>query len=127
MSMGTAPCQGYILPAGKLILLGWSEEKLIQLCHDNGAGSENIEDFDDAINFLSMEQITIPIKINDATLNVEVMRYDRDNGDIYDDLEDGYYIIFDEGDLYERKLTKAGEILKSHDWLPESKQWTNFG
>jgi len=127
MSMGTAPCYGHLLPAGQIVLLGWSKEKLIQLCKDNGAGSENIEDFDDAMNFLSSEQINIPIKINDATLNVEVMQYDRDNGDLYDDLEDGYYLMFDEDDLYERKLTKAGEILESHKWLPELKQWTNFG
>ena len=129
MSMGTAPCSGYVLPINEenIKTLCTDEKTLIQLCHDNGAGTENISSLEDALCFLSDEDVTVTLMAGGVNVNASVIRYNRDNGDRYDDLEDGYYFIFSEDDLYNRSLSRVGNGLKQKGVLPELKQWTNFG
>lgn len=127
--MGTAPCHGHVVEATRenLAKMGYDEELLIKAALDNGAGSEDIEDFDDALNFLGTEYITLELAVAGKKAYAEVFRYDQNNGDRYDNLEDGCYLIFDEDDLYEKKTTPLAESLKCLGAMPQEKQWTNFG
>ena len=49
---------------------------------------------------------------------------DTDEGDRYDELEDGWYLEFFESDLYEKKETPAMQALPAK---PEFQAWTTFG
>jgi len=141
MGMGSAPCSAYILPADEttLEMLGCDTKEIIQIAKNYMKENDlptsqwgKVYDFDDALCILAdcnvpLKLTLVPIVGKAREIEVEVYRYDAENGDRYDELEDGYYIIFDENDLYERKLTTVGKMLKSTKLLPEYKQWTNFG
>ena len=106
---------GYALPADKLKDFGWDEKKLIQLCLDNGAGTESVSNLADALFFLFTETITIELKVTpiiglSKTIYVNVEHVEEDGK---------FYIIFDEDDLYERSLSPIGQALQAKEILPE--------
>ena len=129
MPMGTAPASGYVLPftedISKRLNINYGEhQKDIDLYIENG------EDFESAIESIVQEETEIEIKatINGKTIPVWLIRYNRDDGDCYDGLTDGYYFAFDEDDLYERKLTPVGQALKDEgDLFPQYERWTVYG
>jgi hypothetical protein len=72
-------------------------------------------------------EVTIKAKVNDLTTVATMMFYTNDDGGEYDDLSDGLYLLFDEGDLFIKEPTYLHMILKEADILPEYKRWTNYG
>jgi hypothetical protein len=143
MGMGSAPCSGYVLPANKDTLgnFRWDEKRLMELAKNHMEENDlppsqwgEVNDFDDALCIIHDCSITLEIEVATIVglptiIKAELFRYDRDEmGDRYDDLEDdGYYLIFDEDNLYERTLSRVGQALKAKGILPELKQWTTFG
>ena len=70
--------------------------------------------------------VEIPVKRR--IVEAVIYHYSEDDGDRYDDLTDGYYLIFDEDDLYSTKLSRTGkQFRKQFGKLPEFKNWTSFG
>lgn len=134
MGMGTAPCSAYILPATK--------ENFEKLNMDLGRYKKEYEEFkknhpDDLEVFF--EELIIEHGNNEvvleatpdeplgAVISVELYRYNSEEGDRYDELEDGVYFIFYEEELYTRELTLVGEAMQRNDVFPELKYWTTYG
>jgi hypothetical protein len=136
MGMGTAPCHGFVLEATEEIMktFGWTFEALKKHAKEEYSKSnlyppteDDLEDFDAVVQFLALESHILDIHKDGKTFDAQIMYYNREDGDRYDDLEDGIYLNFDENCLYEKKLTDIGELLKGIDLLPKEQQWTNFG
>lgn len=167
MSLGTAPCSGYVLEATEknLAKLGYDAKTLrkylIEYCDCEDCkeiksvmeatenelpllvgslgsvsvgfleqrllGKEMVEDIDDLLFHFVESCIHLGVTIGGKEIEVGVYRYDPDNGDRYDELHDGYWLIFNEDDLYIRQESEILKALKQSDAEPELKAWTNFG
>ena len=142
MLQGSAPCSGHVLPANKKTLrrLGYTPGQLAN--HINTELTSpvyeklNAKDLDVLFNTAHENDVTIPVLAekdgqhgldNGKIVNVEVYRYQSFNGDIYDELSEGYYFVFNQTDLYTMLPTKFMKSLLIQGCIPESKQWTNFG
>ena len=70
-----------------------------------------------------------PLKINIAGVDymVEVIDYNSENGDIYDDLTDGLYLLFSDGELFKKTDTELMHQLRRMNAAPKHQQWTVFG
>jgi len=136
MGMGTAPCHGFVLEATEETMkkLGWDFETLkrysireYEADRLNSPTKEDLENFDTVMEFLALELDVINLHKDGKIFDAQIMRYNEDEGDRYDDLTTGIYLSFDESCLYEKKVTAVGEMLKNIDLLPKEQQWTNFG
>jgi hypothetical protein len=67
------------------------------------------------------------IHLGESKVDATLFEYDRDYGERGDDLDDGYYFEFNENQLYEKKLTTAGELLEKEGSLPYEALWTAGG
>lgn len=126
MSSGTAPNCGYMLPA--------TEEnfKKLKISLDKYYAYKEEDPEYELDDFLE-ECADTPLPLLSYVINdpveVFVYRYNRDDGDIYDDLEDEvcFYLTFDEGDLYTGQTTELGSVLKEMKMFPEFSLWTVYG
>jgi hypothetical protein len=133
MGMGTAPCSGYVLPATKEnfkklnIALGQfkKEYNVFKEEYPNG----HIEGFlEDLVGMYGQGEVIFEATPDlGKAITIKLYRYNSDEGDRWDDLEDGVYFIFDEEELYTKKLTPIGKVLKKIGVLPEQQAWTTFG
>lgn len=59
------------------------------------------------------------------TAKVSLFRHNSDEGDVYDELENGrYYFGFDRGDLFD--LSPLGGLLKKQNLMPLEQGWTSY-
>ena len=124
MSSGTAPCCGYVLPA--------TEENLKKLKISLDDLRKEWESLgrppnEDDIDFLwelwteeYREDIELKSNLTDTPTPIWLFGYDREDGDIYDGLEDGLYLSFGETSLYTRQYTDFGEMLDINELFPEN-------
>ena len=75
--------------------------------------------FDDGLPLLS--ELTSP------PTEVYPYVYYSDDGDIYDDLEDGIYLLIPESTLFIKQPTVFGEKLQEINITPEFSLWSTFG
>ena len=144
MGMGTAPCHGYVRKADEKLLefLGITKATVKAMIEELGAGTDPelnpIEAITDLIQSGHGPEITFRVKDEytsaDSVLQkgsgkeVGFFLYDGENGDRYDDLEDGQlYVIFDEDILWEKKPTAFLTELKEAGLEPGFYRWTTFG
>ncbi len=129
MGSGMAPIHGYMLlldcnSVGILdinVLKKHFLEKLdIDINDYDNLKDQLVDNFDE---FLDEE---LPLKNYKAT--VTLYRYNADDGDCYDSLEEGQiYLWFQESDLFEKRLTPLGRDLKDKKLEPKLEEWTVFG
>lgn len=89
---------------------------------------EELEDYHDEPGYeeIVLGKITKGMGIPENS--IDLILYDRENGDRYDDLEDGYYIMFYEDVLFEKKTTENyRKIMESTGSEPKLSQWVGFG
>ena len=125
MGMGSAPCHGFVRKADEKLLkfLGITKLMVLDKIEELGAGTDPLDPLE-VITDLLQSGHGPELTIGDARFFI----YDGENGDRYDDLEDGQlYVIFDESDLWEKKPTAFLTRLKKAGLEPEECQWTNFG
>jgi hypothetical protein len=140
MGMGTAPCHGFLIEATEenLRKLGYDFDQLKKIISDFDFKSKaaegraapevgDLEDFDTLMDYLGMELTNMELKFYGKKIETQFFKYDRENGDRYDGIEDGIYMQFSEDDLYEKTLTSTGQRMEALGSLPEETQWTNFG
>lgn len=142
MSQGSAPCRGYVVELTdeliqKLGLDTLTEDVDVTCCllgvpH---RGDIRLEDANPraALTVLAGEGESISIDLHalighGRTVEATPFLYDADQGDCYDELEDGkLYLIFNENDLYTKTETEEFKALSTLGITPEEKSWTNFG
>jgi hypothetical protein len=132
MYKNAAPCCGYVIKATEenCIKFGAGNKKeLIELANEHTVKPCPPDiTFESLLDFLYKMYGTIGLLIPIGEINVgiiaELIYYSRSNGSIHDDLEDGYYFMFGESQLYKKELTETGKALKNMGKLPEFKQWT---
>jgi len=128
MSSGSAPCQGFVLEATIENFKKLNIYYMGLIRKYSPATIDIKKGFDIVLEVLANDQISIYAKVAGKKIEIEVMKYDEDDGDMYDDLEHGrYYLVFEEDDLYDKVLTQAGTLLSKKGILPESKMWTHYG
>lgn len=127
MAMGAAASSAYLLSLTGDVLK--AAEKVICDEYRDLAGFDANESFDidEALQELANEHQCIWLPIGREEIQAEIYFYDRDSGDRYDGLEEGFYLMFTEDDLYSRKKTVLGNLIEKHFSFPEFKQWTVFG
>ena len=63
--------------------------------------------------------------INSINILVILFRYEEELTGKHEEIEDGFYFLFDENNLYERKLSPIGQSLKNEgDLFPQYERWT---
>ena len=126
MGMGHAAYNGYVLEASKD---NFNRLQLYLSKEQQGMVTDiNIQDDLEAVyKRLHEEDSSFISSSLQEGLEVELYRYHTDEGDIYDNLEDGYYFVFGDSDLFILTPTKLGEELKRLDCFPENKYWTVYG
>lgn len=139
--MGSAPCRGHVVLVTDKVIekLGLTVEALTEKVKENfdppylTADGKMPDNIPDLLELLGRDGSSLEINLHDLTGHGEIIeatpfRYNVENGDCYDDLEDGaIYLIFEEEDLYIKQQTVAHDALNSLGLEPEVKQWTNFG
>ena len=129
MGSGMAPIHGYMLKLNRNsvrildinVLKKHFLEKLdIEITDYDNLKDQLVDNFDE---FLDEE---LPLKNYDTA--VTLYRYNADDGDCYDSLEEGQiYLWFQESDLFEKRLTPLGQYLKDKKLEPKLEEWTVFG
>jgi len=130
MGCGTAPCCGYVMPV--------TEENLKKLKISlDDLRAEYTEEWDNAPSVNDMDFIQelwdenqdmeLVSNLLDEQMIVWLFYYDRESGDRYDDLQDGFYLSFEETCLYFTQETNFGEALRKNDTFPKFLMWTEFG
>ena len=143
MSSGSAPNWGWVLEATHenfLKLKGnFSDEQLGNwLTSDGQEASDDMieklrleveqdpETYIELLDFVEQECGPIAICVHKTCVSVWPLRYSSDEGDRYDQLDDGkYYFSFDHSDLFKPSL--FAEALQNDGVMPEEKGWTNYG
>lgn len=131
--MGHAPCSGYVVKVTDKVAETLNVQELIK-----GLDKDLIEQFQvniedtnvyELLDVYSTERKLIVINLPQGkTIKAQPFRYNSEDGDCYDDLEDGeIYLIFSEEDLYTKKETKSHRELKALGLTPEPQSWTQFG
>jgi hypothetical protein len=131
MGMGSAPCHGFVRKADKKLLkfFGITKDTIKAEIEELGAGTDPELNPLEAITDLlqSGHGPELALKTGDGK-EVRFFLYDGENGDRYDDLEDGQlYAIFSEDELWTKTPTAFLTKLKKAGLEPEECQWTNFG
>jgi hypothetical protein len=140
MGMGYAACNAYVLPATleyfNKLNIHFDEDDVKEVytkeewdhINNNGLSDEEYwDEIEQVIQYYADEQKDIEASINDTVFYITIFRYSDESGDRYDDLEDGYYFVFDEEVLYERKYTDIGKTLSDANLFPVHANWVNFG
>lgn len=138
MGMGTGPASAYVIDLDEVKVFD-EQIKRIYLSDEHTSEEEinAYKDGDDDYrkkvieNFLlevGDDQRALDLMIDGHEYTVEVMHYDRANsGDIYDDLTDGFYLVFGEGELFSRSDKDLMRHLRAEDAVPKPAMWTWFG
>jgi len=129
MGSGTAPCHGFVRKADEKLLefLGITKATVKATIDELGAGTDPELDPIEAITDM-LQSGHGPELVVKGNVEARFFVYDGENGDRYDDLEDGQlYVIFDESDLWVKKPTAFLTKLKKAGLEPEESQWTTFG
>ena len=139
MGMGSAPCSGYVKKVTPELLkfLGITKLMVTDRIEELGAGTDPLDPIEAITDLIqSGHGPEIAFKTRDEYTSadsvpqgeeVRFFYYDSENGDRYDDLEDGLYAYFDEDSLWERSPTDFLTRLKGGGFEPEKSSWTNFG
>jgi len=149
MSSGCTPCFGWVLPATCenfaalnatlsdedasaviecLGLVGLSEEGLNrELRKDEELFRSVLDALDEHCENAHTFTLTLQSPEDEVfTAKVSLFRHDSDEGDVYDELEDGqYYFGFDRDDLFD--LSPLGQLLKKKNLMPPEQGWTSYG
>ena len=132
MSSGTAPCGGYVLEVSveNFTLFGLDKsQEFIEYLEEYGIEAENVGLSDIEIFLDECNTIRASIVGTNGLVcfSVTPTYYNSEDGGPYDELEDGWYFVFEENDLYKRKLSQLGEALTDKDCMPWDATWTTFG
>ena len=149
MSSGCTPCFGWVLPATCenfaalnatlsdedasaviecLGLVGLSEEGLNrELRKDEELFRSVLDALDEHCENAHTFTLTLQSPEDEVfTAKVSLFRHDSDQGDVYDELEDGqYYFGFDRDDLFD--LSPLGRLLKKQNLMPPEQGRTSYG
>jgi hypothetical protein len=130
MSMGTAACSGYVRKVDSKLLkvLGIHKKDLLIAAENAGCPTAMSKEKQGLTLIESILCCTPAIDLQTILgVTVSIFRYNRDEGDIYDELKEGIYASFSEDDLFVKKPTKVMTTLKSLKCDPELSSWTTFG
>jgi hypothetical protein len=140
MGMGYAACSSYVLPAtleyfNKLnihfeaedVKEVYSKEKWDHINNNGLSDEEYWNEMKEVLQYYADEQIQIEASVNDVVFYITILHYYEEEGSRYDDLENGFYFVFDEDALYERKYTEVGKTLADADLFPVNANWVYFG
>ena len=149
MPSGCTPCFGWVLPATRenfaalnatlsdedaaaliecLGLVGLSEEGLNrELREDEDLFRSVLDALDENCENAHTFTLTVQGSEDEVfTAQVSLFHHDSDEGDVYDELEDGqYYFGFDRGDLSD--FSPLGRLLKKQNLMPPEQGWTSYG
>ena len=149
MSSGCTACFGWVLPATRenfaalnatlsdedasaviecLGLVGLSEEGLNrELRKDEELFRSVLDALDENCGNAHIFTLTLQGSEDEVfTAKVSLFRHDSDEGDVYDELEDGqYYFGFDRDDLFD--LSPLGRLLKKQNLMPPEQGRTSYG
>ena len=142
MGMGTSPNCGYVLKVTRDVLVKFKVDiNALARRYDIQENQFMINAEANVVDWGQLIEALLTAMRNDGDdllelrigstgqtrIQAQVYFYDSDDGDRYDDLDNGYYLCFDEDLLYTKKLTELGHKLKRMQVLPEFQMWTNFG
>ncbi len=132
MGMGTAANCGYMLPINVETVEKFRkdfEDHLTTFCCKFNKDANSNDFFNEVMEVIDDQNGEhIVLHIGNTEIRPDIYRYDADNGDRYDTIEDGHYLFFSDEDIFvPKKLNETGETMKCKGILPTFQMWTTFG
>lgn len=128
MASGSAPCCGNVLKITNENFEDLAKKLNIDMEDFNEFITEHPDiTYEDYLEELYWADESLKARVGDEIYEVDVIRYSSEDGDIYDDLEDGFYLFFDEPLLYIKEQTNLAKKLDSMGIFPEFSLWTQYG